>query len=67
MTPDAWDALATKLVAMLLTSAATYTGATGDQNAAIASGVGAALAVAYGIYKHYGMKKVPAAATVLKP
>ena len=65
MNSDMIDALITKVVASALAATAGATGASGDENTAIATGAGALAAVAYGVYKHWNMRKVPETAIVV--
>jgi len=60
MNADAIDSLVTKVVATLLAGYAGDSIASGTQVQAIAAGAGALAAVAYGVYRHWNMKKVPA-------
>lgn len=60
------NALVTKLVGMAFASYATAA-VSSSQSQAIAAGVGALAAVAWGIYSNWNMKKVPETATVIVP
>jgi uncharacterized membrane protein YebE (DUF533 family) len=65
MNGDEIDALITKIVLGVFSTGFGASLATQSQESAIATGVGALAAVAYGVYKHWNMKKVPEAAVVV--
>jgi hypothetical protein len=64
MNSDAIDALITKLIVAALAAGGGDAIASQSQVQAIVYGAGALLAVGYGFYKHYGMRKVPEKAIV---
>jgi surface antigen len=67
MNGDEIDALVTKIVLGVFSTGFGASLATQDQESAIATGIGALAAIAYGVYKHWNMRKVPETATVVAP
>ena len=65
MNGDEIDALVTKLVLAGFTTWGGDALATGAQEQTIAAGIGALGALAYGVYRHWNMKKVPETAKVI--
>jgi hypothetical protein len=64
MNSDAIKSLLVKAALVAGTHLATRYHISGDQVTAITADVGTAAAAIYAIYDHWGMKKVPATATV---
>lgn len=65
MNTDEWKSLIVKLLIVALTPLATKFGIDGNTTAAVAAWIGTGVVLAYGIYDHWNMKKVPEAAKVL--
>ncbi len=65
MNPDAAGSLVRQILTAVLSGGAADAYANNDQIAAIVSGAAALASVAWSIYSHYGMKKVPQGATVV--
>ena len=66
MNADEIRSLLVKLLLMALTPLATRFGIDGNTTAAISAWLASGFVLAYGVYDHWNMKKVPATATALE-
>ena len=65
MNSDEISSLVTKIVLSLCSGLAAKYGVDGNVVATLASGAGALAALAFGVYQHWNLKKVPETATVI--
>ena len=64
MNSDSVASMVRQILTLLLSSGAASAYVTGDQAVAIASGAAALVSVAWSIWAHYGMRKIPETAVV---
>jgi len=64
MNSDSVASMVRQILTLLLSSAAASSYVSGDQAVAIAGGAAALVSVAWSVWAHYGMRKVPEKAVV---